>query len=350
VLGHRTAVGRVQSALAAIQDLQPKYVLVGVEDYKRFPAPWHIRLTNPWHSSYLARMKAATAVQEPFDMLFVNTWELMVAFQHLARKVPAIAYLDAVPATIHSQLVDRGLGGWKRNLAYHLHNFPFRKAVHNFRMFMPMGSDCRDSLVNEYGIDARCCSPVTLAPQNPAAPLPPRDCSGHLRLLFVGNDFFRKGGRFLLDLYTAHLSGYCTLTVVSNDSALASATLPPGVELLRNLNVEQMQEVYRQHHIFLFPTQQDFMPQVLGEALLFGVPCLANNVGGIRDLIHNGQTGFLMERDATQQMWAARIQELASNPALLVRLSASARRFAEEHLLIDRFNRLVADVIEQLRA
>lgn len=281
-------------------------------------------------------------------MLFVNTWELMVAFQHLARKVPAAAYLDAVPATVHSQLVDRGLGGWKRNLAYHLHDIPFRRAVRDFRMFMPMGSDCRDSLVNEYGIDLRRCSPVTLAPQNSMPQLQPRDFSGKLRLLFVGNDFFRKGGRFLLELYAAHLSGYCTLTVVSNDSALVPATLPAGVELLRNLNFEQMQEVYRQHHLFLFPTQQDFMPQVLGEALSLGVPCLANDVGGIRDLIHDGETGFLMARDAAVETWAARVKELAATPGLLEGMSARSRRFAEENLTIERFEGLTAEVIRQL--
>ena len=44
-------------------------------------------------------------------MLFVNTSELRVAFQHLARNVPTMAYLDAVPATVHSQLADRGHGG-----------------------------------------------------------------------------------------------------------------------------------------------------------------------------------------------------------------------------------------------
>lgn len=101
---------------------------------------------------------------------------------------------------------------------------------------------------------------------------------------------------------------------------------------------------------FWFPTRQDYMPQALAEALAAGLPCLATDVGGIRDLVHDGQTGFLMPLDAPAERWAEHLHRLATQPAELARLSASARQFAEQRLGSDRFERLIGDVIERLRA
>jgi glycosyltransferase involved in cell wall biosynthesis len=92
------------------------------------------------------------------------------------------------------------------------------------------------------------------------------------------------------------------------------------------------------------------MPQVLGEALAAGLPCLANDVGGIRDLVRNGETGFLIPHDAPAEVWAEHLNRLATNPAELSRMSICARRFAEDNLGLDHFDHLIAEIIERLRA
>jgi len=168
--------------------------------------------------------------------------------------------------------------------------------------------------------------------------------------LFVGNDFLRKGGDFLLRLYTRHLAGTCVLTIVSNDRALDGMCLVPGVRRIRNLTSEQLRPLYQESHLFLFPTRQDFMPQVLAEALALGLPCIANDVGGIQDLVHDGETGFLMPFDASPELWAKRIQHLASNPQELTKMSQRSRQFADARLGMDQFETLVQEVIGKLRA
>ena len=66
---------------------------------------------------------------------------------------------------------------------------------------------------------------------------------------------------------------------------------------MRGRSRDQLVQIYQQSDVFLFPTQQDYMPQVLAEALSTGLPCIANNVGAIRDLVRDGETGFLMSRN-----------------------------------------------------
>jgi glycosyltransferase involved in cell wall biosynthesis len=339
----------LRAALDRLSGVEVTYVLLGPEDYQTFPAPCWVRTTHPWQAQFVARRKARLVAGGQFDALLVNTWEVAVAFRHLARQLPAAVMLDSVPATIDGQLRRRGLGGWRRWLSYHVHHRSFAMAAGAFDVFLPLGSDCAASLQRDYGVSSERCF-VTLAPQDLKSWTPaPRNYAPPLRLLFAGNDFARKGGDFLLDLYAERLTPACTLTIASNDPALSGRQLPPGVEWLRGRNREQLLEVYRASDVFVFPTRQDYMPQALAEALAAGLPCLASDVGGIRDLVHDGQTGFLMPVDAPAELWAEHLHRLATHPAELRRMSECARRFAEENLDFNRFSELIAEVVERLR-
>lgn len=165
----------------------------------------------------------------------------------------------------------------------------------------------------------------------------------------MGQDFIRKGGEFLLRLYTERLADTCSLTIVSADPALKGRQLPAGVELRSSLSLEALHQVYRDSHLFLFPTQQDFMPQVLCEALSFGLPCVANDVGAIRDLVDDDRTGFLMPRGASIEDWASRICPLATNLSTMARLAGAARAFAEDNFNASRFRGVIENAVDRLR-
>ena len=308
---------RLVGILNRLPELEPTYVHINAEDYGAIPAPWWARTTNPWHVEFLARQKACPVMDLPFDLLLVQGWELTVAFRRLARRLPAAVLLDSVPATVNAQQRQQGRKGWRRWLPHQVHHRQFARAAKDFRIFLPMGSDCAGALERDYGVESGRCF-ITLAPQdlgswNAAA----RDYRRPLKLLFAGNDFVRKGGDFLLQLYSNCLAGACTLTIVSNDPSIATQSLPKGVSWLRGRNHAEMLEVYRRHDVFLLPSRQDYMPQVLAEALAAGLPCLATDVGGIRDLVRDGETGFLMPVGAPASAWAGYLHGLAANPAEL---------------------------------
>ena len=353
LLGHKTMAKKLRDALDKIPGLSPVYVLTEVEDYTRYPAPRWARATNPWHAQYLAREKAKPVLGQEFDILLVNAWELATGFRNIARRMPAAAVIDAVPATFDFQLRLQGSTGWKRSTAHKLHHRSFRLAAHEFDIFVPMGSDCAESLQRDYGVEPGKCAALTLAPQDleVSSLLCMRDYStGPTRLLFVGKDFFRKGGEFLLRLFADNLADTCRLTIVSSDPGLNGRELPPGVERFTHISLEQLHDVYRTSHIFVFPTQQDFMPQVLAEALAFGLPCISSDVGAVKDLVRDGETGFLLPREASAEQWADRLRQLISNPEELAKMSLRARRFAESELSFGRFDKLIASVVDDLRA
>jgi len=350
VLGNKAASQKILQVLSKVPDLEPIPVLLGSQNYRDHPAPWWARLTNPWESQYVSWQTAQPFLAKPYDMLLVNSWENVTGFREVARRVPAAAVMDNNPGTVNSQLRERGKGGWQRTVSNALHAAPFRRAVAEFDYLLPMGSDCLDSLVEDFGCDRTRCH-VMLVPQDLDLwhPAPSKTSSGPLRLLFVGNDFDRKGGEFLLNLYSNHLADNCRLTIVCNDPAVSTRRFPEGVTVLRSLSFEQLLDTYHQSDVFVFPTHQDFMPQVLAEALATGVPCISNDVGGIRDLVRTGETGFLMSRADPAELWAQRIRELDGNRVELARLSAGARKFAEENLGLPQFEKLIADIISRMR-
>src|SRR6185437_15032453 len=118
ILGHKTMVRKLTTALEKIPGLTPTYVFTEVEDYQRYPAPWWARASDPWHSQFLARQKLKTVASQEFDILLVNAWELAAGFRKFAARMPAAAVMDAIPATFDRQLRLQGADGWKRSLAH----------------------------------------------------------------------------------------------------------------------------------------------------------------------------------------------------------------------------------------
>lgn len=347
ILGHDAECRRFMEVLNRTQNLEPTYVTLGLEDYVNVKVPWWARATDPWHGQFIARQKARPVIQDQtFDLLLVNAWELAVEFRGLARRMPAGMVLDAVPTTMNEQLRKRGQNGPKRWMAHRIHHQSFVRAVGEFDFFFPKSSVCLEALVRDYGVTREGCY-LALPHQHLKSWKPgDRQYTSPARLLFVGNDFARKGGQFLLHLYSEHLSDKCTLTIASNDPHLAGRQLPPGVTVLTGKSQGQLLQVYRDSDIFVFPTQQDFTPEVLGEAVAIGLPSIVTDVDGARDLIQDEVTGFVMDRRADTDAWAKKIHLLLDDPGKLTLMSQLTRRFAETHLSFERFETLVRGVIE----
>ncbi|MCC6264697.1 MAG: glycosyltransferase [Bryobacterales bacterium] len=74
-----------------------------------------------------------------------------------------------------------------------------------------------------------------------------------------------------------------------------------------------MVEVYQQSDLLVFPTRQDYMPQVVAGALSTGLPVMSTPVGDIPDLVRHRENGWLMPEDVTAEEWADAIRNLIDN-------------------------------------
>ncbi|MGZ3692916.1 MAG: glycosyltransferase family 4 protein [Bdellovibrionota bacterium] len=87
-----------------------------------------------------------------------------------------------------------------------------------------------------------------------------------------------------------------------------------------------IKEILQTVDILLVPSRQDPLPTVIVEAGLSGVPVIAAPVGGIPEMITDGENGFLAEGT---QNWVDRVEELR-DLRKWQKCSEGARRLAEE--------------------
>ena len=87
-------------------------------------------------------------------------------------------------------------------------------------------------------------------------------------------------------------------------------------------------EVERWYHaldIFVLPSHREGIPRACAEAAACGLPVVATDIRGCRELIKNGETGLLVPVRNAQAL-ADAIERLADDPALRVRMGDAARR------------------------
>lgn len=76
--------------------------------------------------------------------------------------------------------------------------------------------------------------------------------------------------------------------------------------------------------VVVLPSLSEGLPMVLLEAIRSGIPILATGVGGIPEILVDGETGLLVERDP--ETIANAIEKLFTNVSLYTQMSANCRR------------------------
>jgi glycosyltransferase involved in cell wall biosynthesis len=99
-----------------------------------------------------------------------------------------------------------------------------------------------------------------------------------------------------------------------------------NVQFLGHLNADQLGEEMRQAQIFFFPSELEGHPQVLGQAVACGLPCIARSSYN-PDYVVDGVTGLLAKSD--DELGAA-LDRLIQDSGLRIQMSAAAIRHAEK--------------------
>jgi len=103
---------------------------------------------------------------------------------------------------------------------------------------------------------------------------------------------------------------------------------------------------YRSADVVVVPSRSESFGLVALEAAACGVPVVAAAVGGLRTLVRDGETGFLVD-GADPAAMAAGVDELFADPALAIRMGEAASRDASRYSwagTAGRLRRLYADL------
>ena len=103
---------------------------------------------------------------------------------------------------------------------------------------------------------------------------------------------------------------------------------------------EEMGRWFDSFDAFALPSANEGTPVSAIEALAAGCPVVATRVGGVPDVVQDGETGFLVESGDTEAL-ARRLAELAADPELRRRLGDEGRERVTSRY---RVGRLIDDV------
>jgi glycosyltransferase involved in cell wall biosynthesis len=118
------------------------------------------------------------------------------------------------------------------------------------------------------------------------------------------------------------------LCKVLESEAATLGLLPHTIQFLGV--VPDVRPIYQQADILLLTSDWEGTPNVILEAMATALPVVASNVGGVSDLVQDGQTGYLFPPD--NELFAVeKVKTLIENPRLRKCMGQRARQFIEQH-------------------
>jgi glycosyltransferase involved in cell wall biosynthesis len=116
-----------------------------------------------------------------------------------------------------------------------------------------------------------------------------------------------------------------------------------NIRFLGEVDHDRTPELLRQSSLLLLPSFIEGLPTSCLEALASGTAVVASDTGGVSEIIHDGETGFLCPR-GNLDAFADRVVLLLRNPDLASRLGRNGRALVEDLYSWTR----VAEVTERL--
>lgn len=264
-----------------------------------------------------------------YDALLFNTQKAAMLCQPYLLRTPTLLMTDVTPAQYdrmstpyrHDAGEPRPVAAAKR-MANTL-NFRLARAVVGWSHWTTR------SLIGEYRIPAERVHVVPPGVDTSVWRPEPRGRSPRPRLLFVGGDFERKGGPALLRAFSAlGIADRAELHIVTRDEVPATR----GVVVHRGMRngSEALRRLYADSDAFVLPTIADCFSIAAIEAMAAGLPVAVTDVGGVADIVVDGQTGFLLPSGDDRALGAA-LTTLVDDEALRRRMGAAARERAVAH-------------------
>ncbi|HLP78292.1 MAG TPA: glycosyltransferase [Candidatus Paceibacterota bacterium] len=108
---------------------------------------------------------------------------------------------------------------------------------------------------------------------------------------------------------------------------VAALGLPPSVIEFRG-SLADLAPVYREADVFVMTSEYEGTPNVLLEAMASGLPVVSTNVGGVPEIIHPGQNGFLVDGNDDEDLCTV-LERLIQDPELRSVMGRRGRAYVE---------------------
>ena len=180
------------------------------------------------------------------------------------------------------------------------------------------------------------------------------------QILFLSNLIKSKGVFILLEalklLKKKGVQFYCNL--VGGEGDITNQNLLDKINKLdladaikyhgKKYDVNKF-HLFNQADIFVFPTfyHNETFGLVNLEAMMFGLPIISTNEGGIPDIVKHNETGFIIEKENPMQL-AEKLEVLINNPKLGKKLGKEGQIQFNKKYTLEKFETKFTDILKQI--
>lgn len=271
-----------------------------------------------------------------------------VTFDSTGSDLPVVLYLDytASLSARKRQLGRSPFNQEQRRQWLAMEEKAYRRAAH----ICVRSRQVRLSLMNDYGIEPQKITIVGGGVNfNHLPKRVSRSTNGVTTALFIGKEFYRKGGDVLLQAFgqAQRILGNCRLLMVTNGPISASLPLD-GVEVIEpTWDRQKIAALYAKADFFVLPSRLETWGDVFLEAMAYSLPCIGVDDDAMGDIILGNQTGTLVPRDDVSALTRVMV-ELFTDPSRRQAWGAAGRRRVEEYFtwdkVVDRLAPILIDV------
>lgn len=125
-------------------------------------------------------------------------------------------------------------------------------------------------------------------------------------------------------------------------------------KLSKKIRVEgfshQVKQVLEETSVLILCSEMEGLPMVILEAMAMGIPVIASNVGGVPELVINGQTGFLIDIHASDRVeqFSAAVNKLSSDRKMYEEMSRAALDYVRSQFSISRMTQAYQSLLKEV--
>ena len=258
----------------------------------------------------------------------------------LASRIKKFPYI----AHIHIDLPRSGFAGFLLN--------PYKKYVlgrvlRSASFVSVFTDDQKNDFVNKYGLNPE---KVTVIPNGVEEQFyfgGRKKPSKKTRLLFVGRLGLQKNLPMLLHSLDGMSNNFITNIVGDGEldgelKQLAKDLKLKNVIFHGRADGEKLLDFYKESDVFVLTSEREGMPLVLLEAMAMGLPIVSTDVTGSRDVVVDGENGYLVPLDDTAALKKT-LQKISSDIKTYKQLSQNSFDMSKKYswsLVSDRFKKL----------
>lgn len=173
----------------------------------------------------------------------------------------------------------------------------------------------------------------------PTARFHERKFNGKLRFLFMGFVSRDKGAMDLLEMVVSHkgrLNKKTRFTLCGNDvdcnvgRYIRENHLGDLVVYRGWVSNEDKQRIFDNNDVLVLPSYAEGLPMTIIEAMANGMPVIASNVGGVPDIVRDGENGILISSGNKNELFSA-VMRYVKDRSLIVQHGIAAKQTARSY-------------------